>query len=175
MRVWFPGGGGGLGGRSLGGGNGNSLQHSCLENPTDRGAWWATIHRVTNSWRRLKWLNTQHIQLSHFPITFLSLWTILLTLFRPNFMSFLYIFFLTTRSSLCPWPTYFKNPTSSVTSLVLRTLWLTLQVPWPATPTLLLFCYHFSNSWEGFSFYLCSLNYLYAIKLLWLKWRKRRF
>ena len=29
-----------------GGGNSNLLQCSCLENPTDRGAWWATIHRV---------------------------------------------------------------------------------------------------------------------------------
>ena len=34
----------GLGG-SLGG-NGNSLQHSCLENPVNRGAWWAKVHRV---------------------------------------------------------------------------------------------------------------------------------
>ena len=33
-------------GRSPGGGNGNPLQHFCLENPMDRGAWRATIHRV---------------------------------------------------------------------------------------------------------------------------------
>ena len=31
-------------------GNGNPLQYSCLENPMDRGAWWATVHRVTKSW-----------------------------------------------------------------------------------------------------------------------------
>ena len=31
-------------GRSPGEGNGNSLQYSCLENPMDRGAWWATVH-----------------------------------------------------------------------------------------------------------------------------------
>ena len=31
-------------GRSPGGGNGNPLQSSCLENPMDRGAWWATVH-----------------------------------------------------------------------------------------------------------------------------------
>ena len=30
--------------RFPGGGNGNPLEHSCLENPTDRGAWWATVH-----------------------------------------------------------------------------------------------------------------------------------
>ena len=31
-------------GRSPGEGNGNPLQHSCLENPMDGGAWWATVH-----------------------------------------------------------------------------------------------------------------------------------
>ena len=34
------------------------LQYSCLENPTDRGAWWATIHGVAKSWTRLKRLST---------------------------------------------------------------------------------------------------------------------
>ena len=33
-------------GRSPGGGNGNPLQYSCLENPMDGGAWWAAVHRV---------------------------------------------------------------------------------------------------------------------------------
>ena len=37
-------------GRSPGDGNGNWLQYSCLENPMDRGAWWATVHRVAKSW-----------------------------------------------------------------------------------------------------------------------------
>ena len=36
-------------GRSPGGGYGNPLQYSCLENSMDRGAWWATIHRVSKS------------------------------------------------------------------------------------------------------------------------------
>ena len=36
-------------GRSLGEGNGNPLQYSCLENPMDRGAWWATVHGVAKS------------------------------------------------------------------------------------------------------------------------------
>ena len=44
-------------GRSPGEGNGNSLQYSCLENPMDRGACWATVHRVAQSWTRLKRLN----------------------------------------------------------------------------------------------------------------------
>ena len=37
--------------RSPGGGNGNPLQYSCLENSTDRGAWWATVHGVAKSER----------------------------------------------------------------------------------------------------------------------------
>ena len=34
-------------GRSPGEGNGNTFQYSCLENPMDREAWWATVYRVT--------------------------------------------------------------------------------------------------------------------------------
>ena len=33
---------------------GNPLQYFCLENPMDRGVWWATVHRVVKSWTRLK-------------------------------------------------------------------------------------------------------------------------
>ena len=41
-------------GRSPGGGNGNLLQYSCLENPIDSGAWQDTVHGVTKSWIPLK-------------------------------------------------------------------------------------------------------------------------
>ena len=41
-------------GRSPGGGHGNPVQCSCLENPVDRGAWRATVHRVAKSWTQLK-------------------------------------------------------------------------------------------------------------------------
>ena len=37
-------------GRFPGGGNGNPLQYSCLENLMDRGAWWATAHGFAKSW-----------------------------------------------------------------------------------------------------------------------------
>ena len=47
-------------GRSSRGGNGNLLQYSCLENPLDRGAWWAIVHGVTKSWTQL----STHTQLS---------------------------------------------------------------------------------------------------------------
>ena len=43
--------------RGFGEGNGNPLQYSCLENPVDRGAWWAAVHRVTQSWTRLNQLS----------------------------------------------------------------------------------------------------------------------
>ena len=42
--VWIPG-----PGRSPGEGNGNPLQHSCLENPMDRGAWQAKVHGVAKN------------------------------------------------------------------------------------------------------------------------------
>ena len=45
-------------GRSPGGGHGNLFQYSCLENPMDRGAWWARVHRVTKSQTQLKRLST---------------------------------------------------------------------------------------------------------------------
>ena len=41
-------------GRSPGGGNGNPLQYSCLENPMDREAWQATVHSIAKSWTGLK-------------------------------------------------------------------------------------------------------------------------
>ena len=44
--------------RFPGGGNGNPLQCSCLQNSTDRGVWWAIVHRVVKSWTRLKQLST---------------------------------------------------------------------------------------------------------------------
>ena len=44
-------------GRSLGEGNDNPLQHSYLENPTDRGAWSASVYGVAQSWTRLTQLH----------------------------------------------------------------------------------------------------------------------
>ena len=37
----------------IGEGNGTPLQYSCLENPMDRGTWWAAVHGVAKSWTRL--------------------------------------------------------------------------------------------------------------------------
>ena len=45
-------------GRFSGGGHGNPLQYSCLDNPINRGAWWAMIQRVAKSWTQLKQFST---------------------------------------------------------------------------------------------------------------------
>ena len=58
--------------RSPEGGNGNALQYSCLENPMDRGAWWATVHGVAESWTQLKRLSNTPIlvqKISRYPET----------------------------------------------------------------------------------------------------------
>ena len=41
-------------GRSPGGGNGNPVQYSCLENPLDRGAWWYTVQGIARSQTQLR-------------------------------------------------------------------------------------------------------------------------
>ena len=52
-------------GISPGGGQGHPLQYSCLENPLDRGSWWATVYGVAKSQTRLKRLIIQSFPLRH--------------------------------------------------------------------------------------------------------------
>ena len=74
-------------GRSPGGGHGNPLQYSCLENPMDRGTWWATVHAVTQNQTRLKQLSmntfpfnrkknksSNRYQCTNYIVSALSLW-----------------------------------------------------------------------------------------------------
>jgi len=49
----------------IGEGNGNPLQSSCLENPRDRGAWWAAVYGVAQSRTRLKWLSKERKKLKN--------------------------------------------------------------------------------------------------------------
>ena len=49
-------------GRFPGGGNGNPLQCSCLKNPMDRGAWWATVRGVAKSWTQLSDFECTHTE-----------------------------------------------------------------------------------------------------------------
>ena len=53
-------------GRSPGGGHGNPLEYSCLENPMDRGAWRATVHGAAKSQIWLKW-PSMHIHTFNYP------------------------------------------------------------------------------------------------------------
>ena len=48
-------------GRSFGEGHGNPLWYSCLENPTDRGAWQATVHGVAQSQTQLNKIGRAHV------------------------------------------------------------------------------------------------------------------
>ena len=59
-------------GRCPGEGNGYPLQYSCLENPTDRGAWWATVHGVAKSWTRLSGLTHKDVRRCLIPSTGVS-------------------------------------------------------------------------------------------------------
>ena len=59
----------------IGEGNGHPLQCSCLENPRDRGAWWAAIYGVAQSWTRLKQLSSSSSSIH--PISWmLTEWTL---------------------------------------------------------------------------------------------------
>ena len=60
----------------IGEGNGNPLQCSCLENPWDGGAWWASIYGVAQSWTRLKRLSSSSMQLFGFVLTWCPQWCI---------------------------------------------------------------------------------------------------
>ena len=73
-------------GRSPGGGHGNPLQYSFLENPVDRGAWQATVHGVAKSWTRLKQLSTA--------------WHICLVAHSRGLLPYMYIYILREGSSL---------------------------------------------------------------------------
>ena len=81
--------------RSPGGGDGNPLQYFHLENPMDRGAWWAMVHRVSKNQAQLKRLSTHHIlqndrhkSSNHlFPSTGISIsWTIFFILNSCKFL-----------------------------------------------------------------------------------------
>ena len=55
-------------GRSPGEGNGNPLQYSCLENPMNGGAWWATVHGVTKSRTQLSDFASPGLEVQHYSL-----------------------------------------------------------------------------------------------------------
>ena len=90
-------------GRSPGRGHGNPLQYSCLENPMDRGAWWATVHRVAKNQTWLKWLNA-HAHTNFITISYIAL-TIgtILNLLQTIICSFTHWFSLHKNLIKCTW------------------------------------------------------------------------
>ena len=74
-------------GRSPGGGNGNPLQYSCLENAMDRGAWQAAVHGVTKSRTGPHHTQRQYIERQNVQTTRLLLWKRRIILAVENFLS----------------------------------------------------------------------------------------
>ena len=68
--------------RSPGERNGNPLQYACLENPMDRGAWWATVHGVKKSQTRQSDLHFTDMELSwHLWVCHLACWCVTMSIF----------------------------------------------------------------------------------------------
>ena len=133
--------------------NGNSIQYSCLENPMDRGAWWAAVHGVAKS---QTWLNNwEYIhthEVGHTTLMFLdddSLW---LMLDRPTYM-------------------YQSNYTTKLNSRLLTwgvwNIWI-----FPLKYKILLICYHINAAvfwlWtvilptcQFFSGWLCYISFIF--------------
>ena len=70
----------------IGEGNGNPLQCSCLENPRDRGAWWAAVYGVAQSQTRLKRLSSSSSSLVIFGWYYSVPWMVFLPLSLFNFL-----------------------------------------------------------------------------------------
>ena len=62
--------------RSPGEGHGNPLQYSSLENPMDKGAWWATVHKVAKSWTWLKQLSMHAQVIYSLKFSCYGIWTL---------------------------------------------------------------------------------------------------
>ena len=67
--------------------NGNLFQYSCVENPMDKGAWWATAHSIAQSWTWLKWPSTHALYPEFLLLELITSWSYL----RKNI--YIYIFF----------------------------------------------------------------------------------
>ena len=89
-------------GRSPGEGSGNPLQYYCLENPMDRGAWWATVHGVTKSRTQLSNSTFQYMETTK---VFIDKW-----MFKENVLSILLLFSRCVWLFAIPWTVAHQAP-----------------------------------------------------------------
>ena len=115
-------------GRFPGKGHGKPLQYSCLENPMERGGWWATVHRVTKSLTQLKQLSTHthrhththaqthtHIYTPHFLYPFLHCFHVLAIINKATISMLLLLLSHFSHVQLCATPCMdYSPPDSSV-------------------------------------------------------------
>ena len=79
--------------RFSGGGHGNLLQYFCWENPVDKGAWWAAVHRVAKSRTWLKWLSTHTHPWKRKKVNSIYLWEVK-SYFLPSFCFILWVIYM---------------------------------------------------------------------------------
>ena len=136
-------------GRSPGKGHGNPLQHSCLENPKNRGAWWATVHRATEKRLRTHTCSS----LKQHGLIILQFWDL-----KGHWIIRAAFFLETQRDNLSPW--FFQL--LYVTSIPwLRAPFFHLQdqkhlaeflcCPLSGSPTVSLFLFKDPRDYTGFS------------------------
>ena len=126
-------------GRSSGEGNGNLLQYSCLENPLDRGAWWATICGITKS---QTWLSKLTLHYTIRKTKALTIWTVVakvMSLLFNMLSRFVIAFLLRSKYLLISWlqelstmifePKKIKFVTVSTFPLLFAMKWWD-QIPW---------------------------------------------
>ena len=88
-------------GRSPGGGKGNLLQYSCLENITDREAWRTAVHRVAKSQTQLS--GRAHVQLHAFSWSLACAFSIMSDFPEPAVSNRMYMFFLGGTGPVLSW------------------------------------------------------------------------
>ena len=97
-------------GRSPGGGRGNPLQYSCLENATDRGAWQTTVHGVAKSLTQLKRLSMHaYIHISFFRLFSIKIYYRILNIVPVLYCRILFVYFIYTVSPLHTYEFCSKN------------------------------------------------------------------
>ena len=96
-------------GRSTGEGNGNPLQYSCLENPMDGGAWWATVHGVAKSRIRLSNFTFHFPLFIHRKALILLTWDVWFSLNNSNYLLF-QLPGLCCKNSYIYWPLHLLLP-----------------------------------------------------------------